>query len=109
MCLALVFCQLAEEDAVIILCSEERDLKDFNFFLLCEFIGEDLLDCLKSRVFIAALSSDLKNRTLLSIQRKDLKNVIAVGNLIVSLDGDCRSKVYAALCKECSRTSMDTK
>ena len=106
---ALVFCQLAEEDAVIVFCSEERDLNDFNFLLLCEFISEDLLDCLDSSIFIAALSRDLKNCALLCIQSKDLENVIAVGNLIVSLDGDCRSKVYAALCKECSRTSMDTK
>ena len=85
---ALIFSQFTEEDTVIIFCSEERDLDDFNFFLLCELISEDLLDSLDSCIFIAALSGDLKNCALLSIQCKDLEDVIAVGSLAISLNRD---------------------
>ena len=106
--LALVLCELAEVEAVIVFRAEKGDLEDRALLLLRAHGIENSLDLLCSLFLIRAVHGDIDRCAFRSVEVQDLQHVVALGSLIIDLERHRRPQVAACLRDLSCGTCMDT-
>ena len=93
--LALVLCEFAEIEAVIILRAEERDLEDGDLFLLRAHGLKDLLDLLRGLLLVGAVHRDIDLRAFRGMEVQDLQHIVALGSFMVGFERHRRPQAAA--------------
>lgn len=106
--LALVLCELAEIEAVIVFRAEKGDLEDRTLLLLRTHGIENRLDLPCSLFLIGAVHGDIDRCAFRGVKVQDLQHVVALGRLITDRERHRCPQVAACLRDLRCRTRMDT-